>query len=77
MRGFLAGSLNGNGEVALEFYNSALEILRWGAERWKDVPDEEKGAIFEPWFACGIKGLRIGAYLAVSLVVPSLKSMPR
>ena len=71
MRAFLADSISGNAEDGLKFYNSALEVLKWGTERWKDVPDEEKGAIFEPRFARGIKGLRLSTYLGVRLICPA------
>ena len=39
MRAFLVDSISGNAEDGFKFYNSALEVLKWGAERWKDVPD--------------------------------------
>jgi hypothetical protein len=81
MRGFLASTLNGEGEaavglysnaeVAVVLYSSALEVLKWGTARWNDVPNEEKGAIFEPWFARGIKRLRLGTHLRVSLAASS------
>ena len=71
MRAFLADSVSGNVEDGLKFYNSALEVVEWGAECWKDVPEEEKGTIFEPRFARGIKGLRLDTYLRVSLTLMS------
>ena len=42
MRAFLVDSISGNAEDGFKFYNSALEVLKWGAERWKDVPDSRK-----------------------------------
>ena len=70
MRAFFEDALKNNVETALEFYTSAIEVLKWGAERWKDVHSEEKGAIFQPTFARGIKCLRLDTLLKVSFVCP-------
>ena len=58
--------MRGNIETALEFYNSAMEVLEWGSERWKDVAFEEKGAIFQPTFIRGVKCLRLDVLLKVN-----------
>ena len=67
IRAFFEDCLRNNVETALEFYNSAIEVLEWGAERWKDTPSEDKGAIFQPTVARGIKCLRLDALLKVKL----------
>ena len=66
MRAFIEDGVRGNTEAALEFYNSAMEVLEWGSERWKDVPFEEKGAIFQPTFIRGVKCLRLDVLLKVN-----------
>lgn len=66
MRAFIEDGVRGNIETALEFYNSAIEVLEWGSERWKDVPFEEKGAIFQPTFIRGVKCLRLDVLLKVN-----------
>jgi len=70
MRAFFEDVLRNNAETALEFYTSAIEVLKWGAERWKDVPSEEKGAIFQPTFMRGVKCLRLDALMKVNFVYP-------
>ena len=70
MRGWFEEALGDEVATALEFYNSAMEILKWGAERWRDVPFEEKGAIFQPTFIRGIKCLRLDLLLKVRPILP-------
>jgi len=70
MRAFFENVLKNNIETALEFYTSAIEVLKWGAERWKDVPSEEKGSIFQPTFVRGVKCLRLDALMKVNFVCP-------
>jgi hypothetical protein len=69
MRAFFEDVLKANPETALEFYTSAIEVLTWGAERWKDVPFDEKGGVFQPTFVRGIKCLRLDAHM-VNFVFP-------
>lgn len=68
MRAFIEDSLNENVETALDFYTSAIEVLNWGAERWKDVPNEQKGTIFEPTFVRGVKCLHLDALMKVNFI---------
>jgi len=68
MRAFFEDTLKNNVETALEFYTSAIEVLKWGAERWKDVPSEDKGAIFQPTFMRGIKCLRLDTLVRVGFI---------
>ena len=65
LRAFFEDAVKNSVETALEFYNSALEVLKWGAARWQDVDSEEKGAIFQPTIARGIKCLRLETLLKV------------
>ncbi|TBU64671.1 hypothetical protein BD310DRAFT_806101 [Dichomitus squalens] len=64
MRAFMEEKLKNSIEVALEFYTSALDLLQWGKELWKDVAFEDKGAVFRPTFIRGIKCLRLDAFMA-------------
>lgn len=66
VRAFLEDGLGDNVETAIDFYNSAIEVLEWGAERWKEVPSEDKGAIFQPTFLRGIKCLYLDAFMKVN-----------
>jgi hypothetical protein len=68
MRGFIESAFEGKVEATLDFYTSAIEVLKWGAEFWKDVPYREKGNIFQPTFMRGVKCLRLDALLGVSFI---------
>ena len=67
MRGFIEENLKGNVESALEFYTSALEILRWGTELFQDVAESDRGVIFKSTFIRGVKCLRLNALMEVGL----------
>jgi hypothetical protein len=71
MRAFFEDALKSSAEIALEFYTHAIEVLTWGAERWKDVPFDEKGNVFQPTFVRGIKCLRLDAHMKVNFVFPA------
>lgn len=75
MRGFFECSLKDNVETALDFYTSAVEVLKWGAEFWKDVPYEEKGNVFQPTIVRGAKCLRLDALLGVNFYIFSRHSV--
>lgn len=66
MRAFLENALKNNVETALDFYTSATEVLNWGIELWKDVPSDDKGAIFQPTFLRSIKCLRLDVLMKVN-----------
>ena len=68
MRAFIEYVFDINVETAVDFYTSALEVLRWGAESWRDVPFGEKGNIFQPTFMRGVKCLRLEALLKVNSI---------
>ncbi|KAI0735556.1 hypothetical protein C8Q76DRAFT_668229 [Earliella scabrosa] len=59
MRAYLDANIKRSAETGLEFLKSALEVLAWGTERYRDVPNEDKGAIFQPTFIRGIKCMRL------------------
>ncbi|KAH9939041.1 uncharacterized protein BXZ73DRAFT_44042 [Epithele typhae] len=53
-RGFMADCWESNITAGLDVFTSALEVLKWGAEKYKDVPLHERGAIFEPTYIRGV-----------------------
>lgn len=67
MQGSVQGGLTQKHDMAVEHYDKALAILKWGNEEWKDVPKEDRGAIFEHSFIRGVRGLRLESYMQVSL----------
>ena len=62
-------------DVGVEFIGRALEVLRWGLETWKDVPLQDRGAVFSESFIRGVHALYLDAYLPVSQTLGS--SNPR
>lgn len=65
MRGFEALQISNKGDVALEFYTRVLTVLDWGRHAWRNVSIKDKGAIFMPTIARGIKCLRLDAMMVV------------
>ena len=53
---------------AVDRYDKVLATLDWGKNEWRDVPNKDRGVVFEDTFARGIKMLRLQAYLNVSAV---------
>ncbi|KAH9927533.1 uncharacterized protein BXZ73DRAFT_78555 [Epithele typhae] len=65
-RAFMADGLEGNPAASLDIYTSALEVLKWGAEKYKDVPLEERGTVLEPTFIRGVKAMRLNQYMKLA-----------
>ncbi len=65
MRAFMESTMKGSPETALEWLDSALEVLVWGRERYSGVSSEEKGAIFQHTFIRGVKCLRLNDFMTV------------
>lgn len=59
MQGFFKDHISNDFVTALDFYNTAIEVLQWGTALWKDVSTECKGAIFQASFLRGVKCLRL------------------
>lgn len=57
-------------ELAVERYDKALAILKWGREQWKDVPKEDRGTVFEDSFVRGVRDMRLEAYMEVRYINP-------
>ena len=65
MRAAIEEIVKRRADVSVQFYTSALELLTWGSQLWKDVPLEQKGAMFRPGFIRTVKVARLRAYLNV------------
>ncbi|KAH9891072.1 hypothetical protein C8Q73DRAFT_734877 [Cubamyces lactineus] len=74
MRAFLQSNLSPDVQAALDFYTSAIEVLSWGIDLWKDVPNSEKGSIFQASFLRGVKCLRLDAMLQAYNDKPHLQT---
>ncbi|EIW64992.1 uncharacterized protein TRAVEDRAFT_68650 [Trametes versicolor FP-101664 SS1] len=59
MQGFFKDHISNDFVTALDFYNTAIEVLQWGTALWRDVSTEWKGAIFQASFLRGVKCLRL------------------
>src|ERR1700683_373815 len=64
MRAFVSSSTNQH-VTAVELYRRAVEILQWGQRKWKDVPSDDKGSIFEPTYIRGVKRFYMTALMEV------------
>ncbi|THH28442.1 hypothetical protein EUX98_g5763 [Antrodiella citrinella] len=70
MRGFMEQTMLQRNEIGVEFIGRALEVLRWGVEKWKDVPQEQKGAIFVITFIRGVHSIYLETYMKAHLSQP-------
>ncbi|CDO72727.1 hypothetical protein BN946_scf184990.g10 [Trametes cinnabarina] len=61
LRAFMQENVMHDIGAALDFYTSAIEVIQWGMQRWRDVPINEKGSIFQASFLRGVKCLRLDA----------------
>lgn len=71
MSGFLTDSLGGDSPGAVQFYDEVIQALEWGRQAWRNVPKEQRGAVFEDTFLRGVKCLRFDCYMKASLADPS------
>lgn len=69
--------LRNNIDAAMEFYNSAVEVLEWGRQVWRDEPKENRGVVFENSFVRGVKHLRLEAVMKVRLLFQPLSVVPK
>ncbi|KAI0374550.1 hypothetical protein BV20DRAFT_977181 [Pilatotrama ljubarskyi] len=74
MRAFIQGNLTEDVNASLDFYTSAIEVLRWGIQLWRDVPQEVKGAMFQDSFLRGVKCLRLDAMIKAYTIHPGQAS---
>jgi len=65
MQGFVASSTNMDAQVALQYFNAALDLLNWGrTASWRNVSARDTGDIFEDYFVRAVRGLRLEALMA-------------
>ncbi|KAH9927512.1 uncharacterized protein BXZ73DRAFT_48783 [Epithele typhae] len=76
LRAFLKDGLEGNPAGSLDVYTSALEVLKWAAEKYKDVPSEERGTVLQPTFIRGVKAMRLNQYMKASLQTSTRARLP-
>jgi len=63
VRGFMEQLIFNRNDVAVEFLGRALELLRWGLDMWKDIPQDLKGAVFCTSFIRGVHALYAATYM--------------
>ncbi|OJT08469.1 hypothetical protein TRAPUB_652 [Trametes pubescens] len=63
LRAYFAHRSGESLSLALQHYNNVIDVLEWGAEKWKDVPSDDRGYIFQKTFVRAIKRLKMDAYL--------------
>ncbi|KAF8126941.1 hypothetical protein EV363DRAFT_1346694 [Boletus edulis] len=57
MRAILDSKLRQAPHVAVERLKEILQILQWGRQIWRDVPKDDRGAVFQDTFVRGIKAI--------------------
>ena len=65
LRAYFADRSGQSKTVGMQYYNSIVDVLEWGAETWRDVPMSDRGVIFLKTFIRAIKRIRLEAYLSV------------
>ncbi|KAF9041909.1 hypothetical protein BDZ89DRAFT_1156254 [Hymenopellis radicata] len=65
MKGFVDGMIADHPAQKLEKFRNAITVLRWGAAIWKDIPREDRGAIFQTTFINGVRRLYLDAIMDV------------
>lgn len=76
LRGHIENGVAVNYQAAVEFFTRAIDVLEWGREAWRDVPPDQRGAIFGDTFVRGVKCLQLDSYINVCshpLSCPSLQ----
>ncbi|KAK0480202.1 hypothetical protein IW261DRAFT_1476695 [Armillaria novae-zelandiae] len=63
MRAFMEGGIRGLHSLELEFLNTVLDILEWGRKLFRDVPREERGAVFDLTFVRGVRNMHLHALM--------------
>ncbi|KAJ7610900.1 hypothetical protein FB45DRAFT_1009828 [Roridomyces roridus] len=64
MQGFITGN-TGKHALSAQLYSSALEVIDWGREKWKDVPRSQRGDVFDILFRRQVNRLFIAAVMDV------------
>lgn len=69
LRAYFADRSGQSKTVALQYYNSIVDVLEWGATTWHDVPTSDRGVIFLKTFVRAIRRIRLEAYLSVRFAI--------
>lgn len=65
MQAFMAILFEENFTAAVEYYRHIIELLTWGRTVWRDVPSQDRGAIFKDTFLRGVRNMYIDALIGV------------
>ncbi|OAX32805.1 hypothetical protein K503DRAFT_804927 [Rhizopogon vinicolor AM-OR11-026] len=74
MRASVEGNLREEPQAAVQYFKRALDLLEWGRTIWKDVPKDNRGAIFEDTFLTGVRGLYLKMFMNAHHTDPGLNS---
>ncbi|KAI0756530.1 TPR-like protein [Daedaleopsis nitida] len=64
LRAYFAHKSGQSIDVAMQYYNSVVDVLEWGARTWHDVPTSDRGYIFLKSYIRATKRIRMEAYLS-------------
>ncbi|KAL0954416.1 hypothetical protein HGRIS_003402 [Hohenbuehelia grisea] len=62
MHAGLDSSLKQRNDLAVQYCERAVNLIRLGREEWKDVPSQVRGHVFDDWFYNAIRAFHIGMY---------------
>ena len=65
LRAYFADRSGQSKDVAMQYYNAIVDVLEWGLQEWKDVPNADRGYVFQKTFVRAVKRIRMAAYLNV------------
>ncbi|PIL31505.1 transporter [Ganoderma sinense ZZ0214-1] len=64
LRAYFADRSGQSKTVAMQYYNSIVDVLEWGAKTWHGVPTSDRGVIFLKTFVRAIRRIRLETYLS-------------
>ncbi|KAF9496738.1 hypothetical protein BDN71DRAFT_1429949 [Pleurotus eryngii] len=64
LRGFIQAGLTKRPDIALQFIGHAIEIIELCKKEWPDVPDSDRGAIFQTTFLLGLRAEWLEQYFS-------------
>src|SRR5260370_1105933 len=76
MKAFMCASTKQH-VTAVELYRRAVEILEWGRQMWKNVPQQTRGPIFDLTYIRAVKRFYMTALMEVSQVEDRASSLLR
>jgi hypothetical protein len=66
MKASLKRALRQQPQVGVQYLRRALNLLEWGRTIWRDVPKDDRGAIFLDTFVTGLRGMYLRMFMEVS-----------